>query len=52
MDKGPPKTLDDEVKSVRWHHHVQVTTYNDLVERSRAMVRGWSLEREEMDSRG
>ena len=52
MVKGPPKTLDDEVKSVRWHHHVQVATDKNHVERSRAKVRGWSPEREEMDNRG
>ena len=50
MEEGPPKTLEEAVESVRRYQSVQVEAYNNHVKRPRANVRGWSPEREEIDS--
>ena len=50
MEEGPPKTLEEAVESVRRYQRVQVEAYHNHAKRPRANVRGWSPEREEIDS--
>ena len=50
MEEGPPKTLEEAVESVRRYQRVQVEAYNNHAKRPRANIRGWSPEREEIDS--
>ena len=50
MEDGPPKTLEEAVESVRRYQRVQVEAYNNHAKRPCANVRGWSPEREEIDS--
>ena len=50
MEEGPPKTLEEAVESVRRYQRVQVEAYNNRAKRPHANVRGWSPEREEIDS--
>ena len=50
MEQGPPKSLEEAVESVRGYQHVQGAADNNCAKRPRANVRGWSPEREEIDS--
>ena len=51
MEQGPPRTLEEAVERVRWYQHVQGAVDNSYAERPRAIVRGWSPEREKLDRR-